>query len=94
MKPTKSDGISRGSHYTRLKVPAAKRYWPRPALPPGTVFDVAGIAHRRDAALRFAKAALKCEKANRHYGVVGLRDPDNPHDSNAIRVIGQWVKRG
>ena len=93
LKPTKSDGLTRGSHFTRLKVPAAKRYWPRPALP-GLAFNVAGIAHRRDAALRFARAAMKCEKANRHYGVVGLRDLDNPHDSNAIRVIGQWVERG
>lgn len=94
LKSTKSDGLSRGSHYTRLKVPPAKRYWPRPALPPDIAFDVAGIAHRRDAALRFAKAALKCEKANRHYGVVGLRDHDNPHDSNAIMIIAQWVERG
>ena len=26
LMPTKSDGLSRGSHYTRLKVPAAKRF--------------------------------------------------------------------
>jgi hypothetical protein len=68
LKPTKSDGLSRGSHYTQLKVPAAKHYWPRPALAPGIAVDVVGIAHRREAALRFAKGALKCEKANRLYG--------------------------
>ena len=94
LKPANSDGISRGKHYTRLKVPAAKRYWPRPALPPGVAFDVTGVAQRRDAALRFARAAMTCEKANRYYGVGGVREPDNRHDRNAIMVIGQWVERG
>jgi hypothetical protein len=94
LQPTSSDGLSRGSHYTRLKVPAAKRYWPRPALPPGVAFEVAGIAHRRDAAIWFARAALKCERANRFYGVVGLREPHNAHDPNAIMVLGHWAERG
>ena len=92
LKPTAADGISRGSHFTRLKVPAAKRYWPRPAIEPA--FEVAGINHRRDAALSFAKAVIKCEKTNWSYGVVGVRESGNPHNSNAIMVIGQWVERG
>ena len=92
LKPTASDGLSRGSHFTRLKVPAAKRYWPRPAI--GPAFDVVGVAQRRDAALRFARATIKCEKTNQSYGVVGVRELGNPHDSNAIMVMGQWVERG
>jgi hypothetical protein len=46
------------------------------------------------AALRFARAALKSEKADRQYGVLGVREPNNPHDPNAIMVLGRWVERG
>lgn len=92
LKPTDSDGLHRGNHYTKLKVPAAKRYWPRPAMEPA--FDVVGIGYRRDAALKFAKAVMKCEAANRNYGVVGLREPSNPHDPNSIMVLGYWIERG
>lgn len=94
LKPTDKDGIlSRHARYELLRVPAAKRYWPRPALV-STAFDVEGIGYRREAAQRFARAAMKCEAANRYYGVVATREPNNPHDTNAIMVIGNWVQRG
>jgi hypothetical protein len=69
-----------------------QRYWPRPAMEPA--FDVVGIAYKRDAATKFARAVMKCEVANRSYGVVGIREPRNPHDPNAIMVFGYWVERG
>ena len=75
-------------------MPAAKRFWPRPALSPGVAFEVAGIAHRRDEAGQFARAALECEQTNRFYGVLGLRQPGNTHDPNAIMVMGQWLEQG
>src|SRR5262245_15818435 len=93
LKPTNKDGISRHPRYVLLRVPAAKRYWPRPALI-STTFELEGIGYRREAAQEFAEAALKCEEANRHYGVVGVREPNNPHDPHAIMVMGGWAQRG
>ena len=60
----------------------------------GVAFEVAGIAHRGGEAAQFARAALKCEQANRLYGVLGFRQPGNTHDPNAIAVMGQWIEKG
>src|SRR5438105_3118824 len=46
--------------------------------------EVAGVTHRIENAVAFAKRQDQCLEL--------VRDPDNPHDPNAIKVIG--VSRG
>lgn len=62
--------------------------------PPGewvgfsTILDVVGIQHRRADAEAFAGAAQKAEAKRLEYGIGLQWEPDNPHDPNAIAVIG------
>jgi HIRAN domain len=47
---------------------------------------VAGISHYVDSATAFIVGHGR--------SVELIREPDNPHDKNAIRVVGHWSKRG
>ncbi|MCA3692790.1 HIRAN domain-containing protein [Aquidulcibacter sp.] len=50
--------------------------------------SVAGISFRKADALAFANDVKKSEAAKLHYGLEVEREASNPHDSNAIKVIG------
>lgn len=61
--------------------------------------SVVGVHHRISNARAFARAAQKAEAKGLVYGVELEHRPDNPHDSNAIAVIGVaeykgWFRRG
>lgn len=50
---------------------------------------VAGSHFRREDVQAYAKAVLAAEKKQLHYGLEVVRDGDNPHDRNAVKVIGR-----
>ncbi|MFU8864643.1 MAG: hypothetical protein ACNA7O_12075 [Rhodobacterales bacterium] len=50
--------------------------------------EVAGTQHCRNANLEFIDALTKGDNLDRPYGLVLTRDPDNPVDTNAIKVWG------
>lgn len=50
--------------------------------------SVVGVQHRRDSAAAFASAARKAERSGLIYGVNLQFEPNNPHDPNALAVIG------
>jgi hypothetical protein len=58
------------------------------------VESVVGVHHRKADALAFARAAQYAEAKNLIYGVELEHRPDNPHDDNAIAVIGVAERRG
>ena len=60
-------------------------------LPP--MFEIAGIHYRIADAERFVRAAKRCEEKGWSYWLDVVREPDNPHDSNAIAVMGVWTHR-
>jgi len=53
-----------------------------------SLFNVAGIHHRRDAGAVFARLVKRAEQKGWTYGVGLLPEPDNPKDPYAIRVYG------
>jgi len=53
------------------------------------LLDVHGIEHRRGDAMAFAKAVRSAEQKRQRYGVRLQPEPTNPHDANAIKVMGQ-----
>jgi hypothetical protein len=81
---------------TKLVVPMAKRYWPRPALrfDGEGPFSVAGIVHRKAHARRFAEGELRSDRKDLKYGLDAVREPNNPHDRNAVKLFGWWTGRG
>lgn len=56
-----------------------------------TAIDVVGTEHRLRNARRFAAAVAKAERREQPYGARLKLEPDNPHDRNAIAVLG-WVR--
>ena len=59
-----------------------------------SLLDVMGVQHRKADALAFARATQTAEQKGWAYGVRLQPEPSNPHDSNAIKVIGHaMVKR-
>jgi hypothetical protein len=50
--------------------------------------SVVGIQYRKADAVAFARAAQRAGQRRLIYGVELERQPDNPHDSNAIAVFG------
>lgn len=56
--------------------------------------SVVGVHHRKADAIAFARAAKNAEAKGFVYGVELEHHPDNPHDSNAIAVIGLAERKG
>lgn len=56
--------------------------------------EVAGIVHRKGACRSWASAVARAESAKLPYGIDLEPEPSNPHDANAIRVIGHATTRG
>jgi hypothetical protein len=56
--------------------------------------SVVGVHHRKADAIVCANAARKAEAKGLQYGVQLEHRPDNPHDSNAIAVIGVAEQKG
>ena len=56
--------------------------------------SVVGVQYRKADAVAFAKAARNAEARGWVYGVELEHRPDNPHDSNAIAIIGIAERRG
>jgi hypothetical protein len=52
------------------------------------LLTVHGVLYRKPEALAFAKAALKLHDAEKPFGLIIEREPDNPHDPNALKIIG------
>ena len=55
------------------------------------VEEVWGVHHRKENARAFCHAVKAAEKAGREYGIALAPQPDNPHDPNAIGVLGQCM---
>jgi hypothetical protein len=74
--------------------------WPSLARPDGdwrklnhmtdSDFSVAGLHYKHDNAVLFAKWAGHCHNSGLEYGIRLQREPENPHDPQAIAVIGFW----
>lgn len=56
--------------------------------------SVVGVHHRKADAVAFARAVRKSEAKGLQYGVQLEHRPDNPHDANAIAVIGVAEQKG
>ena len=59
-----------------------------------TVESVAGVHHRKADAKAFADAVRVAERKQLSYGVQLEHRPDNPHDKNAIAVLGVAETKG
>lgn len=57
-------------------------------------FEVAGIQHRRAAALAFSRAVARAERRGLKYWAEPRLEPDNPHDRNAIAILGTCEVKG
>lgn len=55
--------------------------------------DIVGEVHRLEACLDYLRGLRGALAAGKDFGVSLERDPTNPHDANAIRVIGWWTER-
>jgi hypothetical protein len=56
--------------------------------------SVVGVSMSKPAARAFASAARLAERRGWAYGVTPQWEPNNPHDPNAIAVIGMAESRG
>ncbi|WP_029583561.1 HIRAN domain-containing protein [Bradyrhizobium sp. URHD0069] len=56
--------------------------------------SIVGVHHRKANAIAFARAARRAEVKGLVYGVQLEHRPDNPHDTNAIAVIGVAEQKG
>jgi HIRAN domain-containing protein len=56
--------------------------------------SIVGVHHRKADAITFARAARRAEAKSLQYGVQLEHRPDNPHDANAIAVIGVAEQKG
>jgi hypothetical protein len=59
---------------------------------PGMNIEVAGTSHRRRGVEKFIYNAQIGEEQNISYGITLQREPENPYDANAIKVMG-WNLR-
>ena len=60
--------------------------------------SVVGIPFRKEAVKHFSRAVSEAERKGLFYGLRLVQEPDNPHDTNAIVVIGfaeikGWFRR-
>ena len=56
--------------------------------------SVVGVHHRKADAIAVARAARRAEAKGLLYGVQLEHRPDNPHDANAIAIIGVAEQKG
>jgi len=56
-------------------------------------FEVAGVHHRRNDAVDFIRGAIEADNNGWENGVELVRDRNNPHDPNAIKVVGSYQKK-
>ena len=56
--------------------------------------SIVGVHHRKADAITFARVARRAEAKGLQYGVQLEHRPDNPHDANAIAVIGVAEQKG
>lgn len=52
------------------------------------LLTVHGIRYRREDALQFAKTSIRLHETGKPFGLIIEREPDNPHDRNALKVVG------
>jgi len=53
---------------------------------------IAGIKHRINEVTDFLTAAFSAEESSSPYGILLEPEPSNPHDPNAIKVMG-WIEK-
>lgn len=53
---------------------------------------VIGMRHRRMDAVTFLNGMVSAEEAKQDWGIELEREPENPRDPNAIKVIGRWTE--
>ena len=58
------------------------------------MLEVAGAFFRKENVLKFAKAVFESESSNNKYGIKLVSDPLNPHDENAIKIMGYAERKG
>lgn len=58
------------------------------------VTEVVGLHHRRNEAEAFVKEAHRADQKGTKYGVRLEPEPGNPHDKNAVKVLGEVSDRG
>ncbi|MFB9150332.1 HIRAN domain-containing protein [Roseovarius ramblicola] len=51
-------------------------------------FEVAGVEHRLEDVLNFLRSAAEANDKGLSFGVALEAEPDNPHHTNAIKVLG------
>lgn len=56
--------------------------------------DAVGLSHRKSDVILFANAVKKAEKQGLPYGLRIERQPNNPHDPNAIAIYGIAETKG
>lgn len=49
---------------------------------------VVGLHYRKPNAVEFAKAAFRAHENGEPFGLVAEREPSNPHDRHAVKIIG------
>ncbi|MBI1265430.1 MAG: hypothetical protein GC187_11930 [Alphaproteobacteria bacterium] len=59
-----------------------------------TQIKVSGVQHRRAAALEFAQGCADAQALGFDAWITLEREPNNPYDKNAVKVIGHWPKKG
>lgn len=52
------------------------------------LIEVVGLNHRPGEVAKFFSAVRKAERKGLSYGIMVVPEPNNPHDRNAIKVIG------
>ena len=55
--------------------------------------DIVGEVHRLESCASFLRGARDAIAAKRLFGVFLEREPLNPYDSNAVKVVGWWTER-
>ena len=56
----------------------------------GSTFDLAGASYRKAEIASYLQKAIRADQSDEPHGLALVREPDNPHDHNAIAVHG-WV---
>lgn len=58
------------------------------------LLEVVGTSYREDDALAFLKAVRDADELSLPYTIALKREPENPHDSNAIQIFGVVPVKG
>ncbi|QIG49088.1 hypothetical protein G5V57_15990 [Nordella sp. HKS 07] len=54
---------------------------------------VVGVQYRKRNAVEFAKLVFAAARKGNPYGLLAEREPDNPHDRNAVKIIGWGIAK-